>query len=395
MNFLKSNFWEINRSSSLQNLGVILSILHVINYFYWKAQGHIFAATDAKPLLCWSIYPSCANNPLLWHATVFSLVFSLYFTTSVLAIITFIWRRYTGLSWFLLAFSNFFMLVFYFSDASLNLDIFSLFLVLNFTFLFIPGKSSIIRTVVVLFYFISGLRELTPETLSGVGLHEWIPLHLKLLEWVAAIGVAIKMILPTLLLSPFGQRLLLAVLGLLAYHGFYFYYMHDFKSLVLIGTVFFFVFDFFAKKRLEFEALYQSYAHPEPSKLWWIAVVCTYVLLQTPLLSGRSANAVLYITEPLPVTDCHLATFARYKTRLVQIESEMPHELQGAIRCHPTIAFNTAKELCSKVKDEPDFVGLNTTFVTRKLSQKLSQSIFSFENICDDTVVLNSIKQPI
>lgn len=386
MSFLKPNFWEIDRSTSLQNFGAIFSLLHIFNYFFWHAQGHIFTSNEARPLLCWSILPHCEINPFLSHPTIVSFLFSTYLVTSTLSLLFFIWRRYIGLSWFSFAITNFIMVIFYLSDASLSKDIYSLFLVLNFAFLFMPGKTLIIRSAVILFYFISGLRELNPETLSGFGLHEYVQYPYKILEWIAAIGIAIKMTLPILLLSPIGQRLSLAAIGLLSYHAFYFYYFHDFKSLVLIGLIVFFIFDFFAKKRFELETLYQSYAHPEPSRIWWVLVIGVYTLIQTPIFGKNPVDRPLYITEPLQLNECLLTTFINYKTHFEHFENDFNHDLVGPTRCHPKIAFNSAKEICNKFANNNDFTALNATFVTRRFSQAISQAVFSYENICDKNI---------
>lgn len=392
MNFLKSNFWEIDRSTSLQNFGAILSFLHIFNYFFWQSKAHIFASQNATPLLCWSILPHCELNPLLLYPTIVSFLFSAYLVAAIFSLLFFIWRRYMGLSWFFLAITNFVMMFFYLSDASLSQDIYSLFLVLNFTFLFVPGKALIIRSAVVIFYFVSGLRELNPETLSGVRLHEWIGYPYKILEWVAAISVAIKVTLPALLLSPIGQRLALAVIGLFSYHAFYFYYFNDFKSLVLIGLILFFIFDYFAKKRLELETLYQSYAHPEPSRLWWMVVVGLYALIQTPIFGKNPTDRLLYITEPLQLNECLLTTFVNFKSHFEHIENDFNHNLTGPTRCHPVIAFNSAREICKNYSNSNNFISLNATFGSRHLSQTKSQLIFSYENICDKDVKFQMTK---
>lgn len=386
MNFFKSNIWEINRSSSLQNMGVILSLLHFINFFYWRSQGHIFSADAAKPLLCWDLFTNCDQSFLITHPSLLSFLFVSYAVLAALSFVFFIWRQFTGVSWFFLATTNLLMMLFFFSDASLNQDIFSLFIALNFVFLLIPGKAILLRSLVIIFYFVSGVRELNPELLSGISLHEWVPYNYKLLEWISSLGVAIKMILPLLLISPIGQRVLLAVLILSGYHLFHLYFIQDFKSVVYLGLLVFFIFDYFSRKKLEFEALYQSYAHPEPSRLWWVAVVSLYVLIQTPLLGRHTLNRFLYVSEPFQTSECNLATFLTTDTATSHVANTHATALQGPLRCHPRIAFNTAKELCTQYSKVSQFRSLNATFVSRRLAQNSADILFSIDNICDPAV---------
>jgi len=257
MNFLKSNFWEINRSPLLHYFGAILSLLHIINYFFWKTQSHFLSSANAKPLLCWDFFSTCAttNSPLS-HTGLVTL-FNLYLVFSILAFLIFLMKRFTGGSWTFLLLANFIGLFFYIYDAGLTSDIHGLLFFLNLSFLFCVNKSPLIRTSVILFYLYSAYRELNTEWLSGHALSTYLPYSLKVLEWVTASGVIIKLTLPFLLASPIGQRLTLGVLGLSAYHILHFYSLHDFTSLVLFLLNIYFVIEFFIKRQLEREAFYQ------------------------------------------------------------------------------------------------------------------------------------------
>lgn len=380
MNFIKSNLWEIDRSPLMKHLGALLSVLHIINYFYW-VKFSSFVSSGGKPLLCWEFMPNCANLSTN-HPTLMSWIFSFYLIFACVAFLTFLIQRLVGLAWTSLLIANIVALLFYILDASLSSDVLSLILFLNIGFLFVPNKAPLVRWSIVIFYLVSAFLELSPEWLSGVSLHDKLPLSYKALEWVSAFGVVVKVTLPFLLLSPIGQRLALGVCGLIFYHSFNFYIFHDFTSLALIVLNLYFIFDYFVTRQMEREALYQSYAHPEPSKLWWPIAMLIYILIQTPMLDKNNITDIFRISGPKKTFECTQITFAKFKNRIEQVSSIMPTDLSAQLKCHPLIAFNSAREYCDKIKTDSDFIALTSHFLLKSLADKEFHQIFAVANIC-------------
>jgi hypothetical protein len=383
MNFVKSNFWEIDRSPILYHFGAILSILHIFNYFFWKTHSPFLAATTTKPLLCWEFFTNCTQHSLISSALPPKL-FAVYLIVAILAFVLFIWRRFIQACWTLLFVTTLIHLFLYVTDASLRSDIQGFLLFLNLCFLFVPNKASIIRITIILFYFLSAYHELSPEWLSGIHLSKAIPLPYKGLEWVAAVGIAVKLTLPFLLVSPFGQRLTLAVIGLLAYHGFHFYFERDFASVTMIFMMFFFVIDYFVRKKMEFETLYQSYAHPEPSKLWWPIVAGFYLAIQTSFIPKTLPTDIFHVLGPTSTSDCNNISFAYFKDHVEQLTLTDSEALDPSVRCHPLVAFNGAKDICAKDKENPQFKTIASYFLSRKFSDKEFHTVFATEDICAD-----------
>jgi hypothetical protein len=301
-------------------------------------------------------------------------------------------RRFTSASWFFLLFSNIISLFFYIYDAGLMHDIYGLLLFLNIAFLFCVNKSPLIRAAVVLFYLYSGYRELNSEWLTGNALASTLPYSLKVLEWVAACGVIIKLTLPFLLISSVGQRLTIAILGLSAYHILHFYFFKDFTSAAFVLFNFYFVLEFFVKRQLEREAYYQSYSHPEPSKLWWPIAFSIYLFAQSPLTTAHSPLQLVRIKGPQTTYSCEHFNFIKFDNRLEQIDLVGTKDLSSDVKCHPIVAFNSSKEICEKYRHEPGFQSVSSYFLRKKMSQTKFDSVFSLQNICDPKINFKSIK---
>jgi hypothetical protein len=309
-----------------------------------------------------------------------------YLIFACIGLVSFLWKRFVFISWISLLIVSVLHIFFYVSDASLGMDIHGFLIFLDITFLFIPNKISLIRYGVLSYYLISVWRELSPDWLSGANLIGQLPLPTKGLEWLAAVGVLIKITLPFLLVSPFGQRLTLAILGLLTYHSFLFYFQRDFSSLAMGLLVLFFVVDFFERKRLERESYYQSYAHPEPSKLWWPIVLGLYLLVQFNVFGAHSPTQLLHIDGPAAAIECQQMTFVKFKHQTEQRESLLPGDMKSEFRCHPLLAFNAAKQLCRELQGQPEFESIATYFLRRRLSEVSFQPLFSIDNICSPDV---------
>jgi hypothetical protein len=200
-----------------------------------------------------------------------------------------------------------------------------------------------------------------------------------------------KFTLPVLLISPIGQRVLLAIGLLGGYHLFQLYALRDFKSVLMVAMIVFFIFDYFTRKRLEFESLYQSYAHPEPSRIWLAGFLGIYVLIQTPVFGTTPTNRFLYVNEPFQTSECHLVTFAKNSTQISHVTNGFMAESKNHLGCHPRIAFNKARELCSSLKSTADFKSLSATFTTRRFAEQHARVLFHYENVCDPSVLFQTV----
>jgi hypothetical protein len=392
MNFLKGNFWEIERTPRLFQFSTLFSFIHVIAYFLWSKQTQVIGAEVARPILCWGFYENCQNSLVVTKLGI-SFLLGTYLTFAILAFFSSLWRRSAFATWILVLFTSALHLLIYSLDAGRALDIHGLIVVLGLGYLFVPNKLPFLRTTIVVFHVFLAWRELSPDWLSGAGLIGALPFPLKGLEWMASMGVSIKMTLSLLLVSATWQRMALGAAGLMGYHGFIFYFRHDFSSFALMLLILFYVLDYLAKKKSEFETLYQSYAHPEPSKLWWPMAVSVYVLIQLFQVGESSSLRLVSIAGPPISRECHHVNFANYKNRIEQLQDFAVGELAESVKCHPLAAFNLAKEICARRKSQPDFIGLTSGFLIRRPNEESFSALYNLDNICDEKVTYRSAVQ--
>ena len=378
MSWLKKNIWEIERSLALSYVGAILAFLHVLNYYFWK--HHALLGRAAKGLLlCWDFTPHCgftATHGLqLW-------LFHSYPVLAIVSLIVFTSRRLTGLAWSLLLFTFLLMLYFYIGNASLASDIHALFIVVNIGFLFIPRKLTLIRYSTLFYFFLSGLRELNPDWLSGKSLLPQLHLTLKGLEWVAALDILFKWALPPLLLSSLPQQFAIGVVALIAFLLVHYWYLHDFQSVVLVFFVVAFILDYFERKRLERESMYQSYAHPEPSKLWWTILFAVFIFAQTKFFKKLAVSQIIKIKGPAASIDCRQMNFTVFQNKIKQVYLPTERQHSDPLRCQQKMAEASVRALCADLVHQPGFQSLSTFLLTRSLTEARFHLIWQSDNVC-------------
>ncbi len=382
MNRIKSNFWEIARSQLLINTGVLLSLIYICSYFYWKNLPQFTGASDStQPILCWSFFNQCQES-ILFSSGIAPTLFAILISSSVIALICFLTRRILGLAWFLLFVANMIYSVFYFSDASIATDVGALILLLSWSYLFIPNKPTVFRYVLFLFLIVSSYQHWTIDWLSGATLLNTISLPTKGLEWLAALTMSGYLIFPFLLLSPIAQRRTIGLLGIAAIQIIFFYYDRSFSSISLLIISVFYLFEFFEIKRLERESLYQSYEHPEPSKLGPIIVSLFFLAAQTKAFGHKAIFELVKIQGPAKSVQCQRITFLYSNNDITEISDDGPVAANPALACHSWLNFNYVRNLCHKYSAQPGFKTISHHFLIRNLGDKTYQTQFADNDFC-------------
>lgn len=388
MNWIKRTLWEIDRSSSLAILGAILSVCFLVLYYFWSAQTQLFNADHIKPLLCWDFFPQCSTKvpiPGSWMNFLFNASVAL----SILSLILFVMRRSLGIAWFFTFLTWGIYLSVYAIDASLRTNIIGFFILFVFSYLFIPNKQKLSRYLILAFYLIDCYTKINPEWLSGMPLYGSINVPEKGLEWIASFSVLIQLILPFFLISRDGQRLSYGFGALFLYHLFHFYTQRDPGHLIMAALLLFFVFDFFEFKRIQRETMYQSYEHPEPSSIWWPAIIAIFCGSQLVYAEGRFPLVLFQMQKPVGSLECILTGYANYQNKVVALNTSEAN-VPSNFKCHPMVNFNLVKTYCDKMKSDSSFDNVTAFFLTRKLSDETYQVQFSSDRFCDSSYNFSS-----
>lgn len=389
MEFLKSNLWEIKKSSSLQIFGGLLALIHALTYWNWMQAGNLPLQYHANPQpMCWGLFESCQWVKIL-SPTAMEMLFHAYGVIAVLAVAVFLFTRFTGLGWFMLMTLLILKSLFYFQDLRLTSNVHYAIFVMSFCYLFIPNKANLLRWLLISFYVASGLLRLSPNWLTGQFFIEQLHVPVKLGEWLAGMTVLAEMIGPVVLLFRDLRNFLIGYIVLIVFHGLMIYAGGYFEPTVMLILLQLMPLLYYEERKIEREYLYQSFIRPEPSPFWLALGLGVFWLVQAlPYVPHQAGKAIAHFEEVLalqPVAaaeECESTTFAVFQNRLAEVVVAPPQDRPTAFRCNPYLRFLDLKSSCRDMQKDSEFKTLMSYFRVRGLKDKTFQPTFSSEDFC-------------
>lgn len=398
MEFLKSNLWEIKKSSVLQLFGGILSLAHVLTYWSWVQAGKLPLIYHANPTpMCWSLFESCMWMKFL-SAPMMSFAFHSYCVIALLAMGLFFFSRLIGVAWFLLALLLALKALFYFQDLRLSTNVHYLLFVLNFCFLFIPSKPNMLRWMVVAYYVASGLLKLSPNWLTGQWFVDQLHVPIKLGEWLAAMAVLVEMLAPVALWFRDLRNFLIGYGCLILYHGLMWYASGYFEPSIMLLVLQIFPLLYYEERKVEREYLYQSFIRPEPNKAWvWIGMLTFCTVQALPYIPHQSLNSLRHLEQSLalaPVAaseECIQTTFIIFQDHMEEVDLKPPADRPSAYKCNPYLRFLDIKAACRDMQEDSQFKTVMSYFQVRSLRDRAFRTAFQSQDLCSEQTTYRTL----
>lgn len=361
--WLKSNFWEIKRSSSLQFFGTLLGLANILTYFYWQDFHNILTSKNHIPVICWNYLPQCQTEII--NSGSISTIIALFIGSSVLATLFFNFQNLVGGAWFFLLIGFICKTILYGLDQSLSADVHILLFMLNAIVLFVPSKSLAVRMFIVIFYMASASFKLNTTWLSGYPLLETIGIsNFKGLEWIAVFSMLIEASLPLFLLSKNWQYFFIGFLGLIAYHGFFLYVDNYFAPAIHLALLLFYLFALIEFKNTERRSMYQSYMRPEPTKAILPFVLLSFIAIQAlpVVVPGTIRHPMnLAVAEAPRICDHYIVTKSGERAKFKEVTLNQANK---RLRCHKQSFKSKALEIC---QDEGKVDSIQSIFFSANL----------------------------
>ncbi|MGE0763113.1 MAG: DoxX family protein [Bdellovibrionales bacterium] len=398
MEFLKSNLWEIKKSTALQIFGGLLGIVHTLTYWSWLSAGKLPLQYHANPQpMCWSLFESCDWVKLLSPALM-EVIFHGFGVLAILSIGVFFFTRITGLGWFMLFLVLLFKGILYIQDLRLSSNVNYAIFVLQFCYLFVPNKTNLLRWLLVSYYVASGLLKLSPNWLSGQWFVDQLHIPIKLGEWLAAVAVLAEMLAPVALFFRDLRNFLISYFVLIAYHGLMWYADSYLEPMIMLVLLQLFPLLSYEERKTEREYLYQSFIRPEPSRVWlWIGLIAFWTVQGLPYWPHHASSSLRHLEYGMALSpvaasqECEQTTFLVYQTHMEEIDVSQPTDRPTAFRCNPYLRFLDLKAVCRERANEPEFKTLMSYFQIRNLKDKAFRPAFESDDFCSDQVTFSSL----
>ena len=170
MGYLRRQIAEIRSDRVLRYYGAAMAALHILTVCYWIDQRTVgFLHSRAEPI-CWPLLPACERLRLLDPAQL-SWVLVAYLLGAIAVGLLFLSAVQTESAYWGLLALNVLKAGIMLLDFRLRMNQHYMAFAVSAAFLFVPGKRSAIRALVVLFYFWAGTLKLNWEWVSGAGLY--------------------------------------------------------------------------------------------------------------------------------------------------------------------------------------------------------------------------------
>lgn len=389
MEFLKSNLWEIRKSSSLTIFGGLLSILSALIFYNWWQQGQLPLLYHQEPYpMCWGFLDSCAWLKAI-SPQAMEVMFWTFGVSSLMAGIFFLLARMPGLGWFFLLVAWLIKWPLYIQDQRLASNINYLVTLLTFVFLLVPNKSKLIRWLITGFYVSQAFVNLSPEWLSGQVYAEALEVPIKLGEWLAAISVLVEFLAPMALWFRELRYFALAWVSLTTYHGLQWYALGYFEPVTLIMLTLLFPLSYYEERKDEREYLYRSFIRPEPSAVWVYVTMAIFIVAQVlPFVPKDylSINPAVATTISLdleaPGIECRQVSFNVFDHHVEEVNIEAPQGRSARYRCHPQLRFVDLKRACKDGESQSGFRTIMSALTSRELGQAEFTPVFVSRDVC-------------
>lgn len=384
--WIKSNLWEIQQSAAMKSLGALLAMTHILTYIFWsKSTSALFQATGNLPL-CWSFFDQCTNYNPFTPGQARSLL-TLYVLLAGAALVIFFTERMLGFGWFFLVLCLGLNGAFYMLDFSLVDNTHVLLFTTNFIFLFVPQKIRLIRLMVLSAYLTLGILKLNQDWMAGFWLSKKIELlPAKGAEWVAALSAMIELIAPFLLFSKQWQMFASGFVALLVYHVAGWVFIDFYEPAVFCCFLLYFAINFFEQRRLDREAIYQSFLRPEPSRAWITMGLLVFALFQlSPLrwpIQELIDNPLRMRPYPAPMA-CQQFNWTKVGLETRELPEDLANIAATDLACNSALRWQAVQETCSHLKKETGFDSVSSYFRSRKLSEAQFKTVFETPNACD------------
>ena len=437
--FIKKGWEEIDSSPRLILYGFFLSLIHTVTFYHWHENSWSKTVAAGAEPICQPFFQSCGKFMILSHAQLdlvlgFYLFYSLF--TAALFLLIFLSKvdllqipaqthsrsfvaRVSSLASSLASslvlsrrFSTHHAMSHLFLLSLLKFSMFSMSfllmgnyhympLIITILYIFWPAKRMVIPPMICSFYFAAGFLKLNHEWLSGNAVApttvDFLPHGLFLA--LCAFVVGMEIILVWGLLSR--ERIIRTstLIVLLGFHIFSWQIVGYFYPVVMFMLLSWFILpelcDALSPRRVCDAAISGAGANvrrnhmPTLNKNNWLLfgpMVVFFLLQLVPLgfkgdsaLTGEGRSFALNMFDAR--AQCRSLVVAHYKNNTSKELTHSFQDLGARVKCDPYMYFNMAKNLCNKLRADPQFADLDLYFQNKRTTDpefkmRVSQKAF-------------------
>ncbi|MGH7770315.1 MAG: hypothetical protein ACREQP_22915 [Candidatus Binatia bacterium] len=384
--FIERNIAEIDHDPALRIYGGLLAFQHVLTFLLWKFTFPLeqILAKGRTPI-CWPFFEDCHALRLL-DATGVRTIAWCYLAIAVVSTALFLSRR-VKTAYLVLLGLNLLKFLILAQDFQLRANQHYMAGFVSIAYLFLPHKRSVLRFLVVSFYFWSGTLKLNNEWLSGAALYGQDRLWFKgaLHPWIFGYVVVLELFLAFGVLAKQSWIFWSTLVQLIFFHIF---------SWPIVGffypTTMFTILAIFPLCRLKDaesgeSKLISLFRGREPRityatlALFSMLQVIPYAFPGDTAITGEGRIFALHMFDAQVV--CNSNIIVRLKDGTLSRLNVIP-KLPVRIRCDPIVYFNVAHQLCRNFAKVGTVEDLDLYLRSRRSSEDSLRPVLEVKNFC-------------
>jgi hypothetical protein len=386
----KNNIEEIKRVENLFQYGLYISLTHLFTFFYWNKNN--FFVSSQSPLnaepLCFPFFPNCdlwrnLISPFGWSAILY-----IYLILSLFTIYLFVNKEKIKMAYFMLIFVTLFKALLQFSNYNFMGNYHYMIYLITLIYLFVPGKISFIKIMIVAFYFSAGILKINIDWLSGAAMISTPVLKGNLLLASLYYVIFLELLFSFGLLIKNQVLRVFCLFQFIAFHIFSWHVVGFFYPLVMFCLLSIFLLDEYSiwkNHKKNNNIILELINFKNPRLHYFILLIFIFLqiipnlITKDPSLSGAPRLSSLNMFDSR--TECQSILIAHRSKDSIHIERPLKH-LGVRLQCDPLIYLNQAHQLCRQNQNSKEFEKLSLSLLSRRVTANDYVKVLDFKDIC-------------
>jgi len=373
---------EIRDQRRLRLFGSLLALTHILTCYFWISSGekYIYQLTDSLPL-CWPFLEGCESWGRLGAVDLY-FVLVVYAVLAAASAFLFLLASWTRTAFSLLAAATVIKIFIFLSDYRLAGNYHYMHFWVLAAFLLIPQKGLTIRFLLLSFYLGAGVLKLNYEWISGAALSGYFPLAGRELMLACGYVVLLELVLVFGLLARRRWIFWLTLAQLALFHALSFLVVGFFYPALMFCFLTLFVLcelqspgDFHWARIKELRS---------PARillgLFFLAQTVPWMIGGDRAVDGRGRLIALNMFDA--GTQCELKVMAAYADKVVRLSPQYSGNLQPRLACDPYVMLADARHRCRQLKNDPGFISLEVTLLSKRKTDPGFTTVFAFSDFC-------------
>ena len=395
INYINSQIKEIQETPGLSLFGAFLAVSHFYAIALWNKKD--FFVSRLSPMnsepICFPFFPNC-DQYRIFDEPQLKFILLFYLALTIAGLFCFLQKKLVPVAYGILALLSIIKISIHLSNYNFMGNYHYMANFVYWTFLLLPNKKTLVKYLIVCFYFAAGLLKINIEWLSGAAMISPPYIMGDLLVASLFYVVILELVFVFGLLSANKWIRWGSLFQFIAFHIFSWHIVGFFYPLVMFSLLSIFIIDEYnySKKNYEPTDHLQYFFSFKEKPITYIVIVGFALLQAIPMLivkdpskSGALRLSSLNMFDSK--TRCRILLVAHRPGETTHLS--VSRRRKGVrIKCDPVVYLNQVNQLCRQNEQNKDFERLSFSISTRRSTELDFKPVLFLNDTCKEKNLL-------